>query len=234
MPAQGSVVIVGGTRGIGLEVARHYAGLGRDVVVTGRGDATAKETAAGIGSAASGIALELTRPEAISDALSEVGPVDHLVLAAIDRDENTVRDYDIQRATSLAMLKLVGYTEVVHTLVPRLGDESSIVVFGGQAKDRPYGGSLTVTTVNGAMDSLVRALAVELAPVRVNGIHPGIVGDSPYWAAKPEQVLEGIRARTPTGRLVTMEDIVGAVVFLLENSSMNGENLTVNGGTLLL
>ena len=84
------------------------------------------------------------------------------------------------------------------------------------------------------MDSLVRALAVELAPVRVNGVHPGIVGDSPYWAAKPEQVLEGIRSRTPTGRLVSMRDIVGAVVFLLENASVNGENLTVNGGTLLL
>ena len=234
MTAQGSVVIVGGTRGIGLELARHYAGLGREVVITGRDEAGAKEAAAAVGGSTTAIAIELTRPTGIDPALSGVGPAAHLVLAAIDRDENSVRDYDIQRATSLAMLKLVGYTEVVHTLVSRLGDDSSIVVFGGQAKDRPYGGSLTVTTVNGAMDSLVRALAVELAPVRVNGIHPGIVGDSPYWSAKPDHVLEGIRARTPTGRLVTMQDIVGAVVFLLENSSVNGENLTVNGGTLLL
>jgi len=234
MAAQGTVVIVGGTRGIGLEVARHYADAGREVVITGRDGTTAEEAAAGLDGSVSAVALELTRPEGIDAALSGVGPVAHVVLAAIDRDENSVRDYDIQRATSLAMLKLVGYTEVVHTLVPRLGDESSIVVFGGQAKDRPYGGSLTVTTVNGAMDSLVRALAVELAPVRVNGVHPGIVGDSPYWAAKPEQVLEGIRSRTPTGRLVSMRDIVGAVVFLLENASVNGENLTVNGGTLLL
>jgi len=80
----------------------------------------------------------------------------------------------------------------------------------------------------------VRAMAVELAPVRVNAIQPGIVGDSPYWAAKPDHVLEGIRSRTPTGRLVAMSDIVAAVVFLLENPSVNGENLTVNGGTLLL
>jgi len=234
MEERGSVVVVGATRGIGLEVARHYAALGRDVVITGRDGAQVEEAAAAIGGAVTGIGLELTRPQEIDGALGDLGRVEHLVLAAIDRDENTVRDYDIARATSLAMLKLVGYTEVVHALVSRLGPESSIVVFGGQAKDRHYAGSLTVTTVNGAMESMVRAMAVELAPVRVNAIHPGIVGDSPYWAAKPDHVLEGIRSRTPTGRLVTMGDIVAAVVFLLENPSVNGENLTVNGGTLLL
>ena len=134
MAAQGTVVIVGGTRGIGLEVARHYADAGREVVITGRDGTTAEEAAAGLDGSVSAVALELTRPEGIDAALSGVGPVAHVVLAAIDRDENSVRDYDIQRATSLAMLKLVGYTEVVHTLVPRLGDESSIVVFGGQAR----------------------------------------------------------------------------------------------------
>jgi NAD(P)-dependent dehydrogenase (short-subunit alcohol dehydrogenase family) len=80
---------------------------------------------------------------------------------------------------------------------------------------------------------LVHALALELAPIRVNGVHPGIVGDSPFWSGKPPEVLEGYRSRTPTGRLATMADIVGAVDFLLENRGVNAANLNVDGGTLV-
>jgi NAD(P)-dependent dehydrogenase (short-subunit alcohol dehydrogenase family) len=80
---------------------------------------------------------------------------------------------------------------------------------------------------------MVNGLASELAPVRVNAIHPGIVGDSPYWSAKPAAVLDAVRNRVPTGRLVAMSDVVHAVVFLLENPSVNAANLPVDGGTLL-
>jgi NAD(P)-dependent dehydrogenase (short-subunit alcohol dehydrogenase family) len=87
-----------------------------------------------------------------------------------------------------------------------------------------------VTTVNAAITGLVRALVMELAPVRVNAIHPGIVGDSPYWSSKPAPVLEGHRSKTPTGRLPTMADILDAALFLLTNRSVNGINLAVDGG----
>jgi len=234
MPDAGSVVVVGGTRGIGLEVARHYAGRGREVVVSGRDAARAQATASELGGRTVGIGLELARPEGIAAALAGVGQVGHLVLAAIDRDDNTVRDYDIARALRLVTLKLVGYTEVVHQLVPRMDGDSSVVVFGGRAKDRPYVGAMTVATVNSGVSGMVRALGVELAPIRVNAIHPGIVGDSPFWSQKPEAVLEGFRSRTPTGRLATMGDVVAAVVFLLENRSVNGVELDVDGGWLML
>jgi NAD(P)-dependent dehydrogenase (short-subunit alcohol dehydrogenase family) len=234
MPDDGSVVIVGGTRGIGLEVARHYAGRGRQVVVTGRDAARLQAAAKELGDRAVGIELELTRPEGIADALADVGHVDHLVLAAIDRDDNTARDYDIARALRLVTLKLVGYTEVVHQLCPRMDADSSVVVFGGRAKDRPYVGAMTVATVNGGVSGMVRALGVELAPIRVNAIHPGIVGDSPFWSEKPDSVLEGFRSRTPTGKLATMQDVVAAVVFLLENRSVNGVELDVDSGWMML
>jgi NAD(P)-dependent dehydrogenase (short-subunit alcohol dehydrogenase family) len=234
MPDDGSVVIVGGTRGIGLEVARHYAGRGRQVVVTGRDAARLQAAAKELGDRAVGIELELTRPEGIAAALADVGHVDHLVLAAIDRDDNTARDYDIARALRLVTLKLVGYTEVVHQLCPRMDGDSSVVVFGGRAKDRPYVGAMTVATVNGGVSGMVRALGVELAPIRVNAIHPGIVGDSPFWSEKPDSVLEGFRARTPTGKLATMQDVVAAVVFLLENRSVNGVELDVDSGWMML
>jgi NAD(P)-dependent dehydrogenase (short-subunit alcohol dehydrogenase family) len=234
MPDDGSVVIVGGTRGIGLEIARHYAGRGHQVVVTGRDAARLRAATEELGDRAAGIELELTRPEGIAAALAGVGHVDHLVLAAIDRDDNTARDYDIARALRLVTLKLVGYTEVVHQLCPRMDADSSVVVFGGRAKDRPYVGAMTVATVNGGVSGMVRALGVELAPIRVNAIHPGIVGDSPFWSEKPDSVLEGFRARTPTGKLATMQDVVAAVVFLLENRSVNGVELDVDSGWLML
>ena len=71
----------------------------------------------------------------------------------------------------------------------------------------------------------MHTLAVELAPIRVNALHPGIVGDSPYWAGKPAAVLDAVLARTPLGRLVTMDEIVHAAMFLLENGAVNGVNL---------
>jgi NAD(P)-dependent dehydrogenase (short-subunit alcohol dehydrogenase family) len=133
----------------------------------------------------------------------------------------------------LVTTKLVGYTEVVHALLPALHDESAIVMFGGRAKDHPYPGSVTVATVNGGVVGMVNALALEMAPIRVNAIHPGIIGDSPFWANKPAAVLEGYRSRTPGGRLASMPDIVGAVDFLLENRGANALQLYVDNGWLL-
>jgi len=234
MSGQRVGVIVGGTSGIGREVARSLAVRGDQVVITGRDRGRAETIAAEIGGSVRGLALDLTRPERIGDALSGIDRVDALVLAAIDRDENTVKEYDIGRAMSLVTLKVIGYTEVIHALASRLAPDASIVLFGGLAKARPYPGSTTVTTVNGAVTSLVHTLAVELAPVRVNALHPGIVGDSPAWKGKPPEVLERVRSRTPTGRLVSMADAASAVLFLLDNQGINGINLNIDGGWLLL
>src|SRR6266508_4591509 len=145
--AEGAVVVVGGTSGMGREVARHYTGLGRDVVISGRDAQRARAIATEVGGRTVGIGLELAEPETIATRLRSVGPVEHLVIAAI---------------------------------------------------------------------------------------HPSIVGDSPYWRTKPEAVLEGFRSRTPLGRLVSMRDVVGAVAFLLENPSVTGVNLPVDGGWLLM
>ena len=226
-------VVIGGTSGIGLEVARTRAAGGDEVVLTGRDPDRAAEVAASVGGSVSGIAVDLNETHALAGALADVGEVDRLVVAAIERDQNTIADYDVDRATRLAVLKLVGYTEVIHTLLPRMNPDSSVVLFGGRAKDRPYPGSITVSTVNGGVVGLVNALALEMAPIRVNALHPGIVGDSPFWSGKPEGVLDGYVARTPTRRLASMEDIVGAVDFLLENRGVNATNLYVDGGWLV-
>ena len=229
MSAGGSVVVVGGTRAIGLEIARHYADQGEAVVLTGRDPAGVAAAVGDVGGKTTGVTFDLSDPETIQAALAGVGPVRYLVLAAIDRDANSVAEYDIARAIRLVTLKLVGYTEVVHALRSRLTDDASLVLFGGMAKERPYPGSTTVSTVNGGVVGLTRSLVEELRPMRVNSLHPGIVGNSPFWAAKPAAV-ENYRQQTPTGQLATMADIVGATVFLLENQAINGVDLLVDGG----
>jgi NAD(P)-dependent dehydrogenase (short-subunit alcohol dehydrogenase family) len=202
-------------------------------VLTSRDHDRAEAVAASVEGDVCGLALDLNDTHGLAHVLSGIEGVDRLVVAAIERDQNTIADYDVARATRLTVLKLVGYVEVVHALLPRMGPEASVVLFGGRAKDRPYPGSITVSTVNGGVVGLVNALALEVAPIRVNALHPGIVGDSPFWAGKPAAVLDGYVSRTPTGRLASMADIVDSVDFLLENRSVNATNLYVDGGWLV-
>jgi NAD(P)-dependent dehydrogenase (short-subunit alcohol dehydrogenase family) len=231
-----TIVVIGGTSGIGLELAKDIVARGDRVVLTGRDQSRAEGIAASIGEGATGLAVDISEPATIAAALAPIeGPVDGLVLAAIERDANTVADYSIERATRLVVLKLVGYTETVHALRDRLvpARSTGIVLFGGGAKDLPYPGSTTVSTVNGGVEGLTRTLALELAPIRVNALHPGIVGDSPFWASKPEGALAGYKSRTPAGELVTMADIVDATQFLLNNAGVSGVSLPVNRGWYL-
>jgi len=232
--ATGSVVVIGGTRGLGREVAQYYADAGREVVISGREQTACEGCAAEIGGATSAVGLDLAEPQTIADRLAGVGDVQHLVLAAIERDSNSVREYDVAAALRLVTLKLVGYTEVIHALAPRFTPDSSILIFGGLARDRPYPGSTTVTTVNGGVTGLVRTLVIELAPTRVNALHPAIVGDSPQWRDMPAERHDALVQRTPIGRLVTMAEVVEASRFLLENAAINGINLPVDGGWLCM
>lgn len=226
---QGAVVVVGGTRAIGLEVVRHYVGAGREVILTGRDPETIADAVDAVGGRARGITFDLAEPHSIAPALAGVGPVGRLALVAIDRDHNSVAEYSIERAMRLVTLKLVGFTEVVHALRDRFTADASLLLFGGMAKERPYPGSTTVTTVNAGIVGLTRSLVEELRPLRVNSIHPGVVGDSPYWSEKPA-AIERYTSETPLGRLVTMAEIVDSCVFLLENSGVNGVDLIVDGG----
>lgn len=229
MAGDGAVVVVGGTRAIGLELVRHYAAAGREVVLTGQSQENVDAAVASVEGDVRGVTFDLAAPHGIAAALAGVGPVRHLALVAIDRDQNSVAEYDIDRAVRLVTLKLVGYTAVVSALRSRLSGDSSIVLFGGMAKERPYPGSTTVTTVNGGVVGLTRTLVEELRPIRVNSIHPGVVGDSPYWAEKPAAIAK-YTAETPLGRLARMDEIVDAVVFLLENGAVDGVDLIVDGG----
>jgi NAD(P)-dependent dehydrogenase (short-subunit alcohol dehydrogenase family) len=224
-----TVVVVGGTHGLGRDLARHYAEAGRRVVITGRDVERAASVAAELGGSVGTAAFDLSEPMTIAPGLAEIGSVDRLALVALDRDLNSVADYDVGKAIKLVTLKLVGYVETIHALLGRLTPDASIVIYGGLAKLRPYPGSTTITTINHGVDGLVQTLAIELPPIRVNALHPGIVADSPFWAPKTE-ALEATLAKTPSGRLVEMRDVTDAAVFLFENPSMHGTELRIDGG----
>jgi NAD(P)-dependent dehydrogenase (short-subunit alcohol dehydrogenase family) len=117
----------------------------------------------------------------------------------------------------------------VHVLLDRFSPGASVVLFGGLAKERPYPGSTIVTAFNGGVTGLVKTLAVEIAPHRVNAVHPGVVGDSPRWRSIPGHPHV---ARTPIGRLVTMAEVADATMFLLHNTGVNAYDLFIDGGVL--
>ena len=225
--ADGSVLIVGGTAGLGREIANHYQAEDTPVIITGRDQERTEKIASDLGEGVRGIAVDLTEPGTIGDAFSDVGPVSRLVITAVVRDHNPIREYNLSTANDLIIMKMIGYTESIHTLVPLFTEDASVVLFGGLAKERPYPGAVTIATVNGGISTMINDLVVELAPTRFNAIHPGIVGDSPFWEGKD---LDAYVARTPTGKLATMANVVDATVFLLENPAVNGVNLYIDGG----
>jgi NAD(P)-dependent dehydrogenase (short-subunit alcohol dehydrogenase family) len=223
-------VIVGGTGGLGRMLAQRFADRGDEVVITSRTRATAEAAAEEIGGHTRGLALDLVHPETIADALADVTEVDNLVITAVEQTPNSIRELDIAAAVRVVTIKLVGYAETVRVLHPRFRPGASVVLFGGVAKERPYPGGTMITVINGGVSGLLKTLAIEIAPHRVNAIHPGIVGDSPKWRGVPNHPAV---PRTPIGRLVTMAEVADAVDFLLTNTGINAQDLHVNGGVLV-
>jgi NAD(P)-dependent dehydrogenase (short-subunit alcohol dehydrogenase family) len=225
-----STVIIGGSSGIGFQLARRAVANGADVVITSRDKGRADAAASELGASARGLAIDLSEPTTIADSLADITEVDHLVITAIEQGFNTLRDLDIPLAIRSVTTKLVGYAEAVRVLLDRFTPDASVVLFGGLAKERPYPGSTMVTAFNNGVTGLMRTLAVEIAPHRVNAMHPGVVGDSPKWMAQTDHPAI---ARTPIGRLVTTEEVADATEFLLRNKGVNGQDLFIDGGWLV-
>lgn len=222
-------LVVGGSGGLGSVIAQHFASRGDDVIITSRDKARAQSVAARIGDSTRGLALDLARPETISASLADVTGVDNLVITAVGQAANTLAQFSITDAVSAVTMKLVGYAETVRVLHDRFHPDASVVLFGGLAKERPYPGSTIVSTFNAGITGLVRTLAVEIAPHRVNALHPGLIGDSPKWRDVPNPPHS---AQTPIGRLVTMAEVADATDFLLRNTGINAHDLHIDGGLL--
>jgi NAD(P)-dependent dehydrogenase (short-subunit alcohol dehydrogenase family) len=222
-------LVIGGATGVGGAIARRFADRGDDVIVTSRDSSRAETAAKEIDGTARGLAVDLSQPKTIAAALDSVTAVDNVVITASESVPITLADFRIDDAIRLVTIKLVGYAEAVRFLRGQFRPGASVVLFGGLAKDRPYPGSTMVSTFNAGLTGLVRTLAAEIAPHRVNAVHPGVIGDSPKWRDVPDRPY----GAAPIGRTVTMEEVVDATDFLLRNTGVNAHDLIIDGGSLI-
>src|ERR1700761_6931699 len=146
-----ATVIIGGTAGLGRDLAELCIERGQRVIIAGRDEERCAGIASELHPECEHVALDLSEPTTIAAALAGIDSVRYLAVAGIERDENTVRDYDVENAIRLTTLKLVGYTETVPQLLPKMTDDGAVLMYGGQAQARPYPGSTTVSTVNGGV-----------------------------------------------------------------------------------
>ena len=225
-----SLVVGGAGDGVGGVIARRFAGRGDEVIITSRDVARAQAAAQEVGGDVRGLAVDLSQPKTLAAALENVPDLDNVVITAMESVPVTLAAFDIDDAIRSVTIKLVGYAEVVRVLRGRLRPGASVVLFGGLAKERPYPGSTMVTTFNAGLTGLVKTLAAEIAPHRVNALHPALIGDSPKWRGVTNHPHI---AATPIGRLITMEEVADATDFLLRNGGMNAHDLYIDGGILI-
>lgn len=232
------IVIIGGTSGIGLAIAQAAHSLGCLVTIGGRDGARAAKIAATISPETRSMGIDLTNSDSIQAAFAEGPSIHHLVITSIHRVNTSIKDLAIKDAEILSRLKLVGYPEATRAALPRLRQDSSVVLFGGVSKVKPYPGSTMVSAVNAGVVGLTATMAVELAPIRVNCISPGMVPDSSAWqpgiSKSRNAVFEHMAARTPARRLASVADVVHGVFFLLDNQAVNGTDLEIDGGIRLV
>ena len=227
------VVIVGGSSGMGLALAGRAARAGARLTLMARDPDKLASAARAVGGADVRV-LDLRREATVLAACEDVGAVDHLVVTAGEYRPATFAETGPEEWRGMLEERLIGPL----LLVRRLGPTTSIVLVSGTVSRRILPGSTWATIALSGVEAAVRALAVELAPVRVNGIVPGAV-DTPLLArgrtgAEREDLKASIAARLPAKRVGAPEDIAQTGMFLLTNPFITGETILVDGGAVLV
>ena len=215
-------VFVGGSSGIGLAAAQRAAAAGWDVVVASRnperGDVDAER-----------VTLDISDETVVRETFAALGPIDHLVFSPVARAGGPAKELDLEAARRAFDIKLWGPFCAVQAADVR----ESVVFVSGVAATTPMRGGSATAAVNGAIEALVRTLAVELAPVRVNAVSPGIVA-TPTWDgmadADREAMFDRLAGALPSGRVGEADELGAAIWLLLTNAFITGTVLPVDGG----
>jgi NAD(P)-dependent dehydrogenase (short-subunit alcohol dehydrogenase family) len=191
-----------------------------------------------LGAQASGAAVTVTDAGAVARFLDGVGPFDHLVYTAGEAlSLMPLAEFDLGRAQAFFQTRYFGALTVAHVAAPRLRPGGSITLTSGSAADRPGAGWAVAAGVCGAMNAVTRALAVELAPIRVNAVAPGVVR-SPLWSgmseADREAMFEGAGRSLPVGRVGEVDGDAEAYLYCMAQPYGTGTIVHVDGGGLLV
>lgn len=227
------VVIVGGSSGIGLATAELARREGADVVVASRNADRLKAAAGRIGATA--IAADVTSDDSVAGLFRECGPVDHVVVTAAQLRTGPFKTVAMDDVRATMESKFWGAWRVARSAEIR--GNGSLTLVTGYLSTRPRPGAAIVGAANGALESLTRGLALELAPVRVNAVSPGTI-DTPIRASMPEAARRDMLAKTaaalPVGRVGASEDIAQQILALMNIGFATGSVVYIDGGALVV
>ena len=232
------VVIVGGSSGIGLAVAEEVASQGSEVVIVSSNAERVQKAIKSIGGKTQGQAVDVSDEGAVESFLKKLGAFDHLVFTAGDSlHVHELAETDLKEARRAFELRYWSALATVKYGSPQIRKGGSVVLTTGVAGQRPHSGWVIAASVCGTIEALTRALAVELAPIRVNAVSPGAVRTN-LWqnmsSADREQLFESVGKRLPVGRVGEAHDIAQAYLFLMKEGFSTGQIVVVDGGTVLV
>lgn len=226
------ILLVGGSSGIARRIAEDALAAGAEVVLGGRRPETLADTVAELGSGASAVHLDLDDESSIAAAVTTLGNLDHVVSLAANHANGPVAGLDRGAVEGAFAAKVIGPILLAKHLAPVMREGGSFVFFSGVAAWKPAPGLAVMATTNGAVAFLAEALAVELAPLRVNAVSPGIV-DSGAWDGMGDDkqaMFDATAAKNPARRVGRPDDVSAAVILALTNGFVTGTTLHVDGG----
>lgn len=231
------IVIIGGSSGIGLETALQAIELGADVIIASRTEQKLRQAQEILGSKAKTFVLDTTEERQAKDFFGTIGRFDHLVVSAAETSGGSFLDSDASQARQLFDNKFWGQYYAAKYGAPNIDGNGSITLFSGVVAYKPMVGSAALGAVNSAVSNLGLTLALELAPIRVNVVSPGII-DTPARSRMTEearsQFYETIASKLPVKRVGTAEDVAQSVLYLMQNRFATGTVLHADGGHRLM
>jgi NAD(P)-dependent dehydrogenase (short-subunit alcohol dehydrogenase family) len=232
------IVVLGGSSGIGFAVVELAASHGAKVVIASSNAARVQKAIESVGGEVEGHAVDLSDERAVETFFAKLGRFDHLVYTAGDSlDLHDLASTDLKKARRAFELRYWSALAAVKYGSPNIDKDGSIVLTTGIAGQRPHKGWVVAASVCGTIEALTRALAIELAPIRVNAVSPGVVRTN-LWQnmseAERELLYERVGNSLPVGRVGEPHDIAQAYLFLMHEGFSTGQIVVVDGGTVLV